>query len=400
MGHFSSDRGGHGEGEPNKITRHTAGVPAVNVAEFGAGPSRTPKENSAAIAAAILALPVAGGDLIFPESFSYDETLVLTDGMRALGVGAQQRWRTLKSGTRLNYTGTGQAVHIFNAAEGTREAVEIHNIRFDGVGLSGAIDGLFIDGTAGSAIHYVEGVYLFGAAFTNFPRYQVLADGLLIDIILEHCALNNVEAPSANDLYHGQHTGEPSKIITQLSFNECLLAQYGENAWACNSTCVDTRFNGGTVTTNGQAGGSGIKSGPLTLMGTHVEGIAKAAGSVGIQYQGSNPGNIQPSYCAAWAIGVQIGNPAEAAEKTSGAFIAGMVGGNTVDIRITHGGIRAHTIIAATGEAAGTPPVVEDERFSVDGVHEVVRLDRGPVAKPAENPKAIIEALEQLGLVT
>lgn len=425
-GHFSSQQGGHGEepphppriplrGEINNLQVEWNGKAWVallspltfvegkeagtfaNVFDFGASSSATPKENSTAIKAAQASLSAQGGDLFFPESLTYDETLVPTDGMRLIGRGAQQRWRSSRSAVKLTYVGVGQAVHIFNTAAETREAVEIWGLRFDGKENSGAVDGLFVDGTEGNATNYVEGIYLFDSAFTNFPRYQVLGDGLIIDLIFERCALNNIEAPSENDLFHGQHTTEAAKVITQLSFNECLIAQYGKNAWGARCGAADTRFDGGTVTTNGQEGGSGIITGPITLMGTHLEGIGEVG--VGLNYTGSNNATIQPSYCASFATGIEIGAKGGAGHAI-GAVINGMVGGNTVDIRITNGGTRKKTIILNTGEASGGPPVVEDERFSIDGVHEVLRLDKGPIAKPAENSKAIIEALEQLGLVT
>jgi hypothetical protein len=397
--YFVSDRGGHGEPEDKYAHESRVGEAGTfaNVNEYGGGSGHTPKENSRAIRAALNALFPTGGDLFFPESLAYDETIVPTDGVRLIGRGSQQRWRSPSSGVKLSYTGTGNAIHIFNEAGGTREAVEIWSLRFDGKTLSGSTNGLFVDGTAGSAIHYVEGIYLFDSAFTNFPGYQFLSDGLLIDIISERCAFNNVEAPNNNQIILPRHTGEAAKIITQMSFNECLIAQYGEN-WALQGGGVDLRFNGGTVTTNGQKKGSGLHCGTLTLVGTHLEGIAKASESVGIRYEGANNANIQPSYCAAWETGIEIGEKGSA-NRAIGATINGMVGGNTVDIRITNGGSRKGTKIITTGEATGSPPVIENERLAIDGEQDVMNLQKGPVATPAESTKSIIEALKSLGLV-
>jgi hypothetical protein len=365
----------------------------VEYPEYGAGPSQTAAQNSTAIAAALAAVPAAGGDVLIPHGLSYDTTITLTDGVRLLGAGAQQRWRSSASGTKLTYTGTGQAVRIANPSTGTREAIELHNLRFDGTTRTGSVDGLVIDGLAGDATKYVEGVKLIDCAFTNFPRYQARLDGLLIDIIFERCALNNVGVPNSFDLVHAVQSGDPNEVVTQLSFNECLLAQYGTEAssgagaWCYRGDAANVRFVGGTATTNGQAGGSGIwvagASGALTLIGTHLEGINTSLTGIGIRRSGVSGSFIAPSYCAAFDIGVQIGDPTAAATGAVDTTIAGMVGGNNTDIQIRNGGSRRGTKILATGESTGNPPTVSDLRRTTDGEWELYWLHpRGAIVMP------------------
>ncbi len=338
-------------------------------------------DDAAAITAALAALPAGGGDVFFPAgTYKHSTTIALTDGQRLIGGGALQRWRSASAiGVKLVYSGVGRAIRIANTAAVNRESVEIHNIRFDGTGLVGAVDGLFIDGTAGTANNYVEGVFFNNCAFTNFPRYQVLADGLIIDAVFQRCAFNNVGAPASFDLVHVQQTGVAPKVNTQYSFNECLFAQYGPNAWCANLQTVDARFSGGTVTTNGQAGGNGIvTTGALTLIGTHLESIGLAG--IGIRYASAAGAFIAPDYCASWAEGIQVGDPGNGAQRANGCVIAGMISGNGAarDIHIINGGSRTGTLILGTGQSQGGPAGVTDDRAGIDGAFELTRLDINP----------------------
>ena len=336
-------------------------------------------DDAAAIQAAITAA-AGGGDVLFPiGTYKVSSTLNLTDGIRLVGMGAQQRWRTSSRGVTLTYTGTGQLVSIANTAGASVESVEIHNMRLDGTGLAGSVHGLYVNGLAGTTAYYTEGVLLRNVAITNFPGNQLRVDGLVIDVTCDYCGFNNSANVSANPLIYNPATGGTGKIFTQCTLNNCFLVQYG-NSWSFFGAASDLRVFGGTMTTNGQAGGSGIRNlGHLSLMGTHLEGAGSTG--VGIRWLGTSAAMIEPAQLITFGTGVQIGDPGAPTVQCIGAVIGGMVGNNTVDIQVVAGGSRAGTMILTTGNAIGAPIIV-DNRASTDGVFEVTDFTASSTRTP------------------
>lgn len=338
---------------------------------------------SPALDAALAAMPAEGGEILIPRRSTVREfgsPLVLADGVCIAGEGIPNRFRsTDAAAVKLRYTGTGQAVLVATASGEIRESTGLRGLQIDGDGLSGAVDGLLIDGTDGLVI---EGLVFEKVAFTNFPRHQVLIDGLVFDITFDRLSVHNRDNISTNELVKLQQTRVSGGYVGQISFHEPWMLNAGAG-WCFNGegpNCGDVRFFGGTVAGE-HADTSGIRhAAGLFIYGTHIEGqpgVGAGGGGVGIRYTGAQAAMLQPGFCADWGTGVQIGDPDNPGDRANGGVIGGVIGGNGLDIHLVAGGQRGGTIILATGVITGSNPTIQDDRQTVDGTCELTDLSRG-----------------------
>jgi Pectate lyase superfamily protein len=361
----------------SSVTIINASIPYLYVTRYGATGLNIADDFPAISAAITVANNLGGGDVIFPVSqpaYLCSQTLIVPEGVRLVGQGNIPRWRQTQNPCKVNYTGSGAAVTVIGNASPVYEACSIVNIQFDGTNSQAGCNGLYLNGTGGT---FIEGCLFDQCAFTNFPNYQVLHDGTIFDIEYRRCNMSNPgpggAGTASSDCVHIQN-GTPS----QITFNDCFIAPYSQGTWGVNAlTGADLRFFGGTVAPycqGGTAGAHGIfGSGGLYIYGTHIENISTLqTGNYGIVYNGADGAFISPSLCTGFGTGITIGQATSA--PATGWTIAGQVSGynagGTADIFITNGGLRNGTILSG-GWSTGTPPVVLNNRATIDGVWDV-----------------------------
>lgn len=333
-----------------------------------------------AINIGLSAAKVLGADLYFPKppvAYKYGTTLALTDGMRMVGEGTPNRWRSAKVPVRLKYTGAGSAVTVAPGVGAGADSINIIDLEFDGSAAAAGTIGLYLNATAAGS--YIEGVHVERCTFLDFPENQARHDGTVFDVTYRHTTFMNPNVAASHCVLI--QNGQPS----QITFDDCWIMPYTAAMWAVRClACDDLRFVGGTVAPyNGAAGANGIYAvGGLFIYGTHLEGpLDTQTGTIGVQYLGSNGAFISPSLCALFGTGIRIGDGT--ATQARGWTISGNVGNNNIaagglaDVNVTAGGSRVGTI-ADLGFANGAATVV-DARRTVDGVAEVMQMHNGRI---------------------
>lgn len=361
----------------------------VQYPEYGArGDGST--NDTAALAAAHAALPDGGTVLYPPGHYRTTSPLRLTNGQRLEGTGSSQRWRA-DNPVKISYSGTEAALKIQPAIGTNNESVDIAGVTFDGSACTGDVDGLLLDGSATPGDVYIEGVLVERATFANFPRHQVYMVGQVFDITFRRANLINPDRGADHLVRCDVANGSTSP--SQLTFDDCWLAQYSLGKWCfCDegATFTTVRFTNGTVAPYARGAGVGAHGimklgGGLSILGTHIEGLGTdLTDQIGVAYSGVLGATILPSYCGLLGTGVIVGNILGApSQKARGALIGGSIGGNAIDIQVLAGGSRRGTVILGGGEAGDTPPIVQDLRLSTDGFAEVVNLSAPLTAIPA-----------------
>jgi len=332
---------------------------AFNVKAFGAvGDGAT--DDTAAIQAAIAALPSSGGKVYFPPgTYKVTSTVDLGSGDVLIGGGTANRWRGA-SAARVKYTGTGTALRI-RSTSGVLDSVAIKNLVIDGNDATGTVDGLTLDVSGGTA---VEGVLVEDSSIINFPRYCASVTDLVFDATFRRVSFNNyqrvgIDAGTADNLFNVVSVAGTS----QFTFDDCDFVQYNTGKWCYSGSGDSFRFTNGTVAP--QLNANGIKhGGSLVLTGTHIEGVGSTG--VGVRVRGTNGRMIAPGSCQGLSVGIQVGDPDDATAPTFGTTILGEVGGNTTDIQIVAGGSRQGTVILPIGNVA-TPITITNNREATDG---------------------------------
>lgn len=300
------------------------------------------------------------------------EPIVLTSGQAVIGYRPTERWRATDFGggiAKILYTGAGCCFKVAPAAgmDTGVDSIVLDSIHIDGSGASGDVDGILLDGTAGGGA-FIEGVLLHRVTVCNFPRNQIRMEGVVFDVTLHRVTCHNKER-AAGDLIYSHYPGTGG-APSQLTLDDCYLLNYTADTWAFNcDLSTDTRFLGGTVAPYAVDANGIWAVGGVQIFGTHIEGIGGTT-NVGVRYVGSNGAFICPSSCGGFAVGVQIGDPANKAWNAVDAWIGGNISGSTVDIQFLDGGGRQ---LCQIGQTSGGAVVIEDLRASIDGVYEVLR---------------------------
>lgn len=338
------------------------------VDDFGAAGDDAANDTDA-INLAIAEANAALGDVAFSQrrAYRHGDLTPLARGVRFISDGPGMRWRpaTIRS-PRLRYTGSTAAIHIASAAGQACEGFELFGVVLDGQLAGPGASGLWLDGSANASA--VEGVLLERSAIINFPVNQLKTTGTVFDVSSRYVSYMNPNRPSA-DLV--SITG----VAAEWTFDDCWLMPYTPGTWGLKGDVQGSlRFTNGSVAP--QAGGAGANGvwaiGQVNINGTHFEGgLRNQPTSIGIRYQSSAGAFISPGMCASFGIGVQIGVPGSIIPAV-GWFIAGTVGGNTIDVQIANGGNR-HGTIAALGLTNGAP-VINDLHGQIDGVYDIKNL--------------------------
>ena len=352
----------------------------VSVKDFNAkGDGST--DDAAAFTAAITAVSGNGGDVIVPYSanaYRVNSTLTLPGGVRLIGQGSQQRWYSSIRPVRIDFRGSGSAITVAPGAAVAIQGGAVINMQVDGTNSAAGTNGLYLNASAaGSSIN---GFMTDGAAFTNFPNYQVYHNGTVYDITHIRLAAHN-SGVAANDVVRIEN-GVPS----QIKFIDPFILPYTTAKWGINASVSDALVViGGTVAPQDSAGAgaNGISAnGGLVLLGSSIEGVAGKTGTVGILYKGSTAAIIQPAALFQFGANVKIGDGTAA--QARGWFIAGGVSqfnaGGKGDVWITNGGSRTG-MVGTLGFAGGTPTIT-DERLSIDGVNELIQTGNAVIAGP------------------
>lgn len=333
----------------------------VNVLDYGAA-----GDGDAILAAVADALPGSSIE-IAPATWTLTQPIVLTDGVRLIGRGAVDRWRSTVQPTIINYTGTGACIQVEPSASAGRDSIELHNIQLDGRNAGSGVDGMLLDASATNA--YIEGVLLRNCAITNFGQHQIHATGTVFDVTLDRVTLHDKNRDGGNLV----QTDDP---VSQWRFQDSWLLNYADGTWAVYSDDVaEFAFLGGTVAPMG-AGNGVYCNGSLGIHGTHFEGPSSAsATTIGVRYVGSTGAFISPTSISHFGIGVQIGDGTSA--QARGWVLSGGIGFNNdsvggCDVEITDGGHRYGTILDLG--YAGGEPTIRNDRFTVDAVQDVLNL--------------------------
>lgn len=316
-------------------------------------------DNAAALQSAISAAIAASQPLLLPAGEIHFGTGLQIDGpIHIKGVGGTRRWRFSTSGTRLVFTGTGDAITVNNdvlndVVDGvTFEAFELSN---NGSGT----DGIVLD-AANNDILAIEGTRLIDVLIRDFGQDGLSCKGTVFDVVAHRSSfIGNTRYGIVTD-DTGAKAGGPS----QYRFVDCFAASgTAASSWCAMLDGESMEWRGGTVA--GSTSGNGLwLAGQALIAGANIEGVSTAS-TVGVRYSGTKL--VCQALINSWDIGLQIGNPSAASNAARDWTVDGDISGSTTDLHVVAGGVRSTGVIINHGRA-NTFTVVDD-RDTTDGVH-------------------------------
>lgn len=347
--------------------------------------------------------------LLGAGAYTLSTGITLHNGQSIIGVGPAERWRSGVYPTKINYTGSTAAIKIQPGAGIIADSITIANIQVDGSGASGSVDGLLLDGSAGSG-GGIEGILVTDSTFSNFPRNQIRAIDTVFDITFRHVTAHN-SGRSASHAVHYQYVNTLLGAASQWTFDDCWLANYTTGTWAFfagrtaglpNNVISDLRFTNGTIapydaTNTVNNGANGVWAhGTITMVGTHIENVPyDQPQSIGIRNTGSGGSFLAPSGVSFFGTGIELGNSgneiggaARLADESMNVLIPPGVGFNNnhctvaggyvlncADVRVVQTGVRRGTYIKANsnvttnntyfGTLDGQPRVLIEPAFAI-----------------------------------
>lgn len=352
---------------------------ALDVTWFGAKHDGVTDDFNA-ITSAIGVISTNVGNVYFPVGhYVFSDQIILPSGISLIGDPPVDLVFGGKSATSLIYSGSASpSIVVIPPAGIYYETITIANLEIDGSGLSGGatIDGIGLLGTSGSGAG-VRGVVFDNVTIKNFPRYQVWLKENIFHVMFDKCNLENRTRTSGNDLVRCE-----GGAVGQLTYNHCWFSQATVGHWCHYGATHEARFVGGTVEAAEGANGIYVENSGIDVLGTHVESYNPArTDGIGIRYVGNLGGTILPSNVSIFGIGIQIGNPSSGASDATGVMIGGGYSGNNIgaggkDLHIVAGGSRKGVTVLPSGTASSTNgAIVLNERYTVDGSFDVIRLD-------------------------
>lgn len=359
--------GGGTPGDPGEGLEHS-------ILQYGGAADGT-TDNSPAIAAAL-----ADADVVyFPQCGTYriNSTITLAAGQSLIGIAPAADWRGSTSCVTLSYYGSTRAVLIQPGTGTVFGAGAIQNIEINGANATGSADGVFLNCAATGA--NCEGFNLLHSSIKDFPRYQLHLDGNVFMVNIDGSTLSNPSrGGTGSELLYGGTNGAVN-YRSQVDITNSRLIQYAAT-WAGRETLATTwRMSGGSVI--GVANGSNglFVNGGLILNGVHMEGNGFGTASVGVRYTGALQAEITGSSVFGWHDNVQVGDPTDGTSRLQPALnatIRGLVGNHTSggsEVLIAHGGQRDGCSIGPLGQPNGSPAVITDNRFTIDGVEDCMK---------------------------
>lgn len=336
-------------------------------------------DDTAAIIAAVAALPVAGGSILFPPGrYIYSSKISLPSNVALLGSPPTDKIFGGISSSCLIYTGTNSpSIEVKPPASVYYETITLRDLEIDGSATGTGIDGVALLGTNGANAG-VRGVFLENVTVKNFSHYQLWFNENIFHITLNSCNIENrARSEDGNDLVRCE-----GGAVGQITYNDCWFSQSVVGHWCHYGATHEARFIGGTVEASAGANGVYVENVGIFICGTHFESYNSArTDGIGIRYVGLVGGIIAPSNVSIFGTGIQIGNPSSPLTPATGVTIMGGYTGNNIaagghDLHIVSGGPRKGVMVLASATASSTNgAVVLNERFTVDGSLDVVRLD-------------------------